>query len=336
MKNLISKFLLFSLLSLVFIACDKDDSQPNPPIISNINIIDMTYQNVTINWNVTIENSDEIIENGICWGDNSNPTIDSNKIKSSEKTGEQTLKIEDLENNKEIFIRTYSKTKYETVYSEELSFTLWLGALGEPITDVDGNTYQTVKIGNQVWMQENLKVTHYRNGEVIPMVSLLEDNKWTSAESGMYCKYEDNDKLGDYYGFLYNGYSVTDQRKIAPAGYNIPSDTDWVKLFNYLGGRSSVPEYLLMAQQFITGTNVPADALPNKQLYNFGGLASGIRIFNSFSLDKTTYSERTKKTIWWKNTGYDAIGVSRIEDYISYWQMHETSGLSIRCIKDSE
>lgn len=285
MKNLINKLLLLSLFSSVFVACNKDDDKPITPAMSNIEITDMTYNNVTINWNVSINRPDEIIENGICWGDNSNPTIENNKTTSSEKMGEQNLKIEDLDNNEEIFVRAYCTTEYETTYSDELAFTLWLGEAGEPITDIDGNTYPTVKFGNQVWMQENLKVEHYNNGNEIPLVALDEDQRWLNAKSGMYCKYKDNDKLGDYYGFLYNGYAVSDQRKIAPKGFSIPSDKDWNELYHYLGYDKFV-SYLLMAKVFVTGTNLPEAYLPLKDLYNFGGYASGWRVSN-YTMNQT-------------------------------------------------
>lgn len=348
MKNLISIFLLFTLLSTVFVACDKDDSQPSPPVISIVAITDMTYQTVTVNWNVSLDSSDEIIENGICWGDNSNPTIENNKIKSSEKSGEQNLKIEDLENNEEIFIRAYSKTKYETTYSEELSFTLWLGAPGEPITDIDGNVYKTVKIGNQVWMQENLQVKHYNNGDEIPLVTLNEDQKWVNAKSGMYCKYEDNDNFGNYYGFLYNSYAVTDQRKIAPEGYNVASRKDWDKLNHYLGP-DKFPYYMLMEFVYIAWDyNKPYDPeyhLRFKNLSNFGGLPGGWRFFDDENPNKaTTYSKLITKATWWNKSGQAAQEVSRIFEYriykrnqsLSIPNIRETTGLSIRCIKDSE
>ncbi|MCZ4695652.1 hypothetical protein DWB61_13140 [Ancylomarina euxinus] len=348
MKNILSILLITSLLSSVFIACEKDDNKPNPPEISNVNITAMTYQNVTLIWNVTLDSSDEILENGICWSNNSNPTIENNKIMSSEKMGEQNLKIEDLDNNEEIFVRAYSTTEYETTYSDELSFTLWLGAPGEPVTDIDGNAYKTVKIGNQVWMLENLQVKHYNNGDEIPLVTLDEDQKWLNTESGMYCKYEDNDNFGDYYGFLYNGYAVTDERKIAPEGYNIPSYKEWNELYHYLG-HDKFPYYMLM--EFVYQAwdyNKPYDPeyhLRFKDLSNFGGLPGGWRFFKDENSNKATaYSKLITKAIWWSKSGQAAQEVSRIFEYRIYkgnqstliTQVPETAGLSIRCIKDSE
>ncbi|MBI9060309.1 MAG: fibrobacter succinogenes major paralogous domain-containing protein [Labilibaculum sp.] len=345
MKNTL---LIVTLLSFIFIACEKDDNKPNLPVISTIEITDMTYQDVTLNWNVTLDNEGEILENGICWGDNSNPTIDNNKIKASEKTGEQILKIEDLDNNEEIFVRAYSTTKYETTYSDEISFTLWLGAPGEPITDIDGNVYKTVKIGNQVWMQENLKVKHYNNGDEIPLVTLDEDQKWIDAKSGMYCQYEDKDKYGDYYGLLYNKYIVTDERKVAPKGYRISSGGDWGILSRYLGW-DLFESYLLMTPTLVTGTNIPEDYLPPKQLYNFGGLTGGWRIYDLYDDNiprPTRYLELGSQAIWWHASGKRGTGITNYnilrpwenDNQYRPWGFDDALpvGLSIRCIKDSE
>lgn len=338
MKNIINKLLLLSLFSSVFVACDKNDDNPNPPVISSIEITDMTYQNVTVNWNVSLDRSEAIIENGICWADNSNPTIENNKIMSSEKMGEQNLKIEDLDNNEEIFVRAYSTTEYETTYSDELSFTLWLGAPGEPVTDIDGNVYKTVKIGNQIWMQENLQVKHYNNGDEIPLVTLDEDQKWIDAKSGMYCQYEDKSKLGDYYGLLYNKYVVTDERKVAPKGYRISSGNDWYILSRYLGWEL-FESYLLMTPTLVTGTDIPDDYLPYKQLYNFGGLTSGWRMYDMYDNDpKTTlYYELGDQAFWWYASGKRCLGISN-DKQVLYLGFDDTVplGLSIRCIKDSE
>lgn len=341
MKGILNILLFISLLSSVFIACEKDENKPDFPVISGVEITDMTYKNITLKWDVSLNNSYKIIENGICWSYKSNPTIDNDTVKSLEKMGEQNLEVNDLENNKEIFIRVYSTTEYGTTYSDELTFTLWLGEAGEPVTDIDGNVYKTVKIGNQIWMQENLQVKHYNNGDEILLVTLVEDQKWLSSESGMYCKYEDNDNFGDYYGFLYNGYAVTDKRKIAPEGYNIPSENDWGILSLYLGW-DLFESYLLMTPTIILGQNIPEDYLPPKQLYNFGGLASGWRTPKYYyESDEPTYSELKKKAVWWKKSGQAAIGISRNDnrgknDLLTYQFISQTFGLSIRCIKESE
>jgi len=101
------------------------------------------------------------------------------------------------------------------------------------ITDIDGNTYRTVKIGNQWWMAENLKVTHYRNGDAIPNVT--DATEWSNLTTGAYCNYDNDEGHVDTYGRLYDWYSVNDSRNIAPEGWHVPTDEEWKELEMYLG-----------------------------------------------------------------------------------------------------
>ena len=103
------------------------------------------------------------------------------------------------------------------------------------LTDIDGNVYQTVKIGKQWWMAENLRVTHYRNGDPIPNVA--DSDKWAGLASMAYCYYENNSNHAQEYGVLYNGYTIMDSRSIAPYGWHVPTDAEWQSLVEYLGGK---------------------------------------------------------------------------------------------------
>ena len=103
-------------------------------------------------------------------------------------------------------------------------------------TDIDGNTYGTVVIGEQEWMTENLVVTHYRDGTEIP--NITSELSWKSTSSGAYCYYDNNSSIGDIYGALYNWYAVTNDRNIAPEGWHVPTETEWQTLVDYLGGKS--------------------------------------------------------------------------------------------------
>jgi uncharacterized protein (TIGR02145 family) len=101
------------------------------------------------------------------------------------------------------------------------------------VTDIDGNVYQTVKIGNQWWMAENLKVTYYRNGVAIPNVTDATD--WYNLKTGAYCNYNNDTNYVVYYGRLYNGYAINDSCNIAPEGWHVPCDEEWKTLEKYLG-----------------------------------------------------------------------------------------------------
>jgi uncharacterized protein (TIGR02145 family) len=106
------------------------------------------------------------------------------------------------------------------------------------VTDADGNVYQTVKIGNQEWMVENLRVTKYSDGTPIPLETSLAN--WSSATSPKFCFYNNTTNADTIkrFGAIYNGYVVSssNSKKIAPTGWHVPSDAEWSTLQNYLIG----------------------------------------------------------------------------------------------------
>jgi len=127
-------------------------------------------------------------------------------------------------------IYSYRVAAFTTQNQSDYS-NIFISAL---VVDIDGNVYQTVKIGNQWWLAENLKVTHYQDGTTIP--NLTADGDWTSTSSGAYCYYNNAPSNGATYGVLYNWYAVTDAHDIAPAGWHVPTDAEWQTLVDYLGG----------------------------------------------------------------------------------------------------
>jgi len=109
--------------------------------------------------------------------------------------------------------------------------------LKDTVVDIDGNVYQTVRIGTQIWMVENLNVTHYSNGEKILNIS-PDTLHWSIDTTAHYFNYNNDSAISIDYGRLYNWYTVNDNRKICPVGWHIPSDSEWTILINYLGGEN--------------------------------------------------------------------------------------------------
>ncbi len=107
---------------------------------------------------------------------------------------------------------------------------------GGPLTDIDGNSYNTVIIGDQCWMQENLKVERYNNSE--PLLSGLDNAQWAAAAEGASYLYSGLAVNKDIYGLLYNWYAVSDSRGLCPAGWQVPSDADLTQLINEFGGET--------------------------------------------------------------------------------------------------
>ncbi len=113
---------------------------------------------------------------------------------------------------------------------------------GDGVTDIDGNEYVTVVIGNQEWMAENLRVTRYNNGDNIP--TGLSNTNWKNTTEGAYAIYDHNaywtdginspEEMVEAYGKLYNWYAVDDPRGLCPEGWHVPSDAEWTELVNYV------------------------------------------------------------------------------------------------------
>ncbi len=155
------------------------------------------------------------------------------------------------------------------------------------LTDIDGNVYQTVKIGDQLWMAENLRTTRYRNGDAIP--ANLSNNEWQTTKSGAYAIYPHNDVDGinsdeemvESYGKLYNWHAVDDDRGLCPKGWHVPSDDEWHTLVDCLGGSD-------VAGGKMKSTRTELDAHPRWDSPNEGatnesgwsGLPGGQRLFN--------------------------------------------------------
>jgi uncharacterized protein (TIGR02145 family) len=195
--------------------------------------------------------------------------------------------------------------------------------------DYDGNIYYTVKIGTQTWMVENLKVTHYRNGN--PIANITDSATWTSLSSGAYCWYNNDIANKTTYGALYNWFTVNDSRKIAPSGWHVPTYADWIILNQYLGGYE-------VAGGKMKESGLVHWAEPNAGADNSSGftaLPSGLR-----SWDGTYYNLFYTCTFWsatenaddvsraWRNGIYYIYPNSLPGDDLKQY------GYSIRCIKD--
>ena len=110
---------------------------------------------------------------------------------------------------------------------------LSINICAQVIPDYDGNLYHTVTIGSQEWLLENLKVTHYRNGDPIPEVQ--DSIIWANQIDGAMCYFNNDTTNGAIYGGIYNWFTVNDSRGLAPFGWHVPSDDEWKTLEIYLG-----------------------------------------------------------------------------------------------------
>lgn len=195
------------------------------------------------------------------------------------------------------------------------------------VTDVDGNVYTTVTIGAQVWMVENLKVTHYRDSSEIP--NITDDTVWSTLTSGAYCWCNNDSTNKDTYGALYNFLAVSDTCGLCPEGWHVPTESEWLALEAYLGGRNVAGGK--MKEAGTTHWNRPnIGATGESGFFGFPGGGRG-RISGS--------GEIGEYATWWSSTAYDSTyawhwGLSRGKASVRCNPGHKASGFSIRCVKD--
>jgi uncharacterized protein (TIGR02145 family) len=205
---------------------------------------------------------------------------------------------------------------------------LSLNVPAQTVTDIDGNVYNTIIIGTQVWMAENLKVTHYLNGDDIPVVT--DNTGWFNLTTGALSSYNNDTNYSGIYGNLYNWYTVNDSRSIAPQGWHIPSDAEWDELINFLGG-----ENIAGGKMKETGT-LHWDS-PNTGATNESGFTALPGGYRSYSGGFFTMGEYGK---WWSTTEADSVFIWA--RYIAYDDAgigrnhyRKGSGFSVRCIMDT-
>ncbi len=197
------------------------------------------------------------------------------------------------------------------------------------VTDFDGNVYTAVVIGDQVWMVQNLKVTHYRNGDPVPNVTGV---NWDALSEGAYCDYA-NVGWDLSYGRLYNWYAAADERGIAPEGWHVPTDDEWQTLVDHLGG-------MLVAGAKLKETGWTHWQPPNEFATNesgFTAVAAGRRSAGNSSfwdLGETAVlwssTEAGESNLAWEwSMRVNTTGVSR------YDLSEKAAGASIRCVRDN-
>ena len=236
--SLLAPLLLFFLLG--FTACDKKDVEEDLskvlPQVKTLNIKELTNRSAKSGGDIIFLGTLPILTKGVCWNTNPNPTIENSKTIDGSGDENFISNVTNLQANTKYYLRAYASNSKGTSYGEELVFTTYFGV----VNDVEGNTYGTVKIGNQEWMAQDLKTTKYRNSN--PIATGLDNLDWQITAAGAYSIYPHGNVDGiisenqmlEYYGVLYNGYAIFDQRGICPAGWRVPSDEDWSVLVNYL------------------------------------------------------------------------------------------------------
>ena len=213
-----------------------------------------------------------------------------------------------------------------TSYGGDLTFTT---TNTSQVTDIDGNVYNTITIGTQVWLKENLKTTKYNDGTAIPNVT--DNTAWSTTTSGAYSDYSNTPSNSTTYGRLYNFYVVasTNTKNVCPTGWHVPTDAEWTTLMDFLGGEG-------VAGGKLKETGTSHWLTPNTGATNetgFTALPGGYRgQSGSFGLIGNT-------GFWWSSTeGGTTFAYYRYMYYgtgnLNSGDNDKHGGFSVRCMKN--
>ncbi|MFP4488659.1 MAG: fibrobacter succinogenes major paralogous domain-containing protein, partial [Bacteroidales bacterium] len=320
---------------------------PGPSTVE-IRVLRSKPGQVSVDADIIRDGGAGVTERGFVWDTSPDPDLDSNAGYSTEGqgSGPYTGEISGLSINTDYYVRAWATNSEGTSYSGQLLFHFWDYGT---ITDIDGNSYNTVTIGSQVWMAENLRVARYNTA--IPIPGGLTDEEWKNTTEGAYAVpyYGSVDELNSEeevlqaYGALYNWYAV-ETGNLCPAGWRVPTEADWTQLKDYINNNYDT---LIQATALRSCRQVDsplggdcattehprwdADDRYGIDFFGFSGLPIGMRWAGSwFSIDYGAF--------WWSSTPYSESAISYYicNQYtnLTNQSINKGTGLSIRCIKE--
>lgn len=335
------KILIFSLISVLFISCGTDSETGGEIIVDPI----FTVQTKSVasigheSANVFGAISPSFVSGtvyGIAYGLTPNPTIDGNSVEGegiNPATGGFSCLLTSLWHNTTYYARAYGTNSEGTMYGDQVTFSTLnqLYTNAGAVLDVDGNSYATVLINGKQWMKENLNVTKYRNGDVIPEVTDMAE--WDALTTGAWCYYENDTANGTEYGRLYNWYAVTDPRGLAPTGWHIPTDAEWTGLTTFLGGTSAAGIKMralgdLWSTSAVLATNQAGfSAIPGGYGY----------LTHTYTPEDQPFNSLGDVAFWWSATTTNANAAYslnvNLNNSVTRGAILKKSALSVRCVR---
>ncbi len=316
----------FIAITVLFYGCKKGD----PAEISTVEVTGITNNSAVSGGTIISDGGCDITEKGVCWNKTGNPVIETDqKSDNGEGSDSFTSNITGLEATTTYYLRAYATNGCGTSYGEEITFST-------KVADADGNMYNTIKIGNQVWMAENLKTTKYNDNTAIPLVT--DNTAWTTLSTAAYSWPANNEaQYKNLYGAYYNWYAV-ETGKLCPTGWHVPTDADFKTLELSLGM-----------------TQVQADAIEwrgtdqGKKMKNTTGWNSGGNGTNTSGFSAMPSGYRAYLTggsdnlgtlcYWWtaSTINQDIATYRRLDgnnDAVYRNGTYKKAGKSVRCVKD--
>ena len=320
------RFWFFSLLIigsvLIFTTSCEEEKPLTLPELYTTPLTNITSTSFISGGRVTSDGMAIVSARGVCWGTDLNPTINNNITTDGEGTGSFTSSITGLESGTNYYVRAYATNSLGTAYGNAIIFIT-------PLTDIDGNVYNTVVIGNQVWMTENLRTTKYCDNTKIPYVT--DNTDWSTLSSPAYCWYKNDESSNkNIYGAFYNWFTVN-TGKLCPDGWHVPSEAEWTIFTDWLGGESDTGGKL--KEIGTNHWNNPNMGATNDFGFNAlpGGYRSGLNTgsFRAIGYIGWWWASTESDLIWARNRtmAYDVSEIAKGKGL-------KKNGYSVRCVKN--
>jgi uncharacterized protein (TIGR02145 family) len=328
----------FIIIIISAFSCKSDNVTFFSPSVTTTPATMVLYTSALSGGTVTDDGGSDVFARGVCWGTSSGPTTDNSRTSDGTGAGQFVSSIAGLSLGKKYYLRAYATNSVGTVYGTEISFTTHVTGVNfntsltyGTVTDIEGRNYKIIPVGIQVWMAENLKTTKLNDGSALPIIS--DNADWVNLLSPAYCWFANNDTLYEnIYGAYYNWFAVS-SGKLCPAGWHIPSDSEWQTLIDYLGGDNNAGSKMKE-----TGTNnwVSANsdatnasgftALPSGQRSSLDGTFNGQGVYGGW-WSSTELLSSPLSAAWCRWIHTDTTVVARNEIF-------KKDGFSVRCVKD--
>jgi uncharacterized protein (TIGR02145 family) len=232
---------------------------------------------------------------------------------------------------------------------ENQAFTFEYYVTGTPcpdmptVTDIDGNVYNTVLIGEQCWLKENLRTTHYRNGTEIPYPG-SDDAAWNSNTSGAYAWYNNDIEWKDSYGALYNWYATVNENGLCPTGWHVPTHDEWTVLTDFIGGLEAPHGNELRSCKQLNaplpgGCNTAEHPRWDNHNTNYGTDDYGFALLPTGYRGGGPFFSMGNNTHLWSSTNYGPAHAYGRNLYLGNGAMgvysgQAKNGFAIRCVRD--
>jgi uncharacterized protein (TIGR02145 family) len=317
-----------------------------PPIVVLNKVTKQSSRSLRVESEVTYAGVGQMIERGVCWGTEPNPTADGSHVTASGDVGVYETLLTGLVNGVTYYIRSYATNTAGTAYSEQYTYYLHEND-NEPcpnvatVTDVDGNVYNTVQIGNQCWMKENLKTRRYADGTVVSEnYGYPGSNQANVADYGYLYSWSAAMKLT-----YYSSSTPSSLQGICPIGWHVPSDAEWTELTDYVssqgryacdGNHLSIAKALASVSGWNTNTGVctVGDTPDSNNTTGFSAMPAGYHSGDWYDED-TWFGQYA---CFWSSTLYNGdYAWYRILDYHSATVEGDYTNrsmlFSVRCLR---